>query len=137
MGDFLFYVFLFATLALLAVAGLWIARAYLSGQSPTAAFFGPRPERRLAVVDQANVDGRRRLILIRRDGVEHLIMTGGPVDVVIETGIEIPKVEFVPDHEEPPSERQMPSFSRRLRLFGQPAPAAERPAASATEPAAQ
>jgi formyltetrahydrofolate deformylase len=29
------------------------------------------------------VDGRRRLVLIRRDDVEHLIMTGGPVDVVI------------------------------------------------------
>ncbi len=28
-------------------------------------------------------------MLIRRDNVEHLIMTGGPVDVVIETGIPI------------------------------------------------
>jgi hypothetical protein len=53
----------------------------------TKKFFGPRPEKRLAVVDQANVDGRRRLVLVRRDDVEHLIMTGGPVDVVIETGI--------------------------------------------------
>ena len=26
-------------------------------------------------------------VLIRRDDVEHLLMTGGPVDVVIETGI--------------------------------------------------
>ncbi len=26
-------------------------------------------------------------MLVRRDNVEHLIMTGGPVDVVIETGI--------------------------------------------------
>jgi flagellar protein FliO/FliZ len=25
--------------------------------------------------------------LIRRDDVEHLLMTGGPVDVVVETGI--------------------------------------------------
>jgi len=32
-------------------------------------------------------DGRRRLLLIRRDDVEHLVMTGGPIDVVIETGI--------------------------------------------------
>ena len=29
-------------------------------------------------------------MLIRRDDVEHLIMTGGPVDVVIETGIAPP-----------------------------------------------
>ena len=44
-------------------------------------------ERRLGVVEAGNVDGRRKLILIRRDDVEHLIMTGGPVDVVVETGI--------------------------------------------------
>ena len=38
--------------------------------------------------ETANVDGRRRLVLVRRDDVEHLTMTGGPVDVVIETNIE-------------------------------------------------
>ncbi len=52
-----------------------------------SALFAPKPERRLDIVEQSNLDGRRRLILIRRDDVEHLIMTGGPVDMVIETGI--------------------------------------------------
>ena len=42
-------------------------------------------------MEQASVDSRRKLVLIRRDDVEHLIMTGGPVDVVIETGIAIPQ----------------------------------------------
>lgn len=81
--------------ALLVVGGL-LLRGYLSTGSPSGAlkdaltgnFFGPRPPKRLEVIDQANVDGRRKLLLIRRDGVEHLIMTGGPVDVVIETGIQ-------------------------------------------------
>ncbi len=81
--------------ALLVVGGL-LLRGYLSTGSPSGAlkdafagnFFGPRPPKRLEVVDQANVDGRRKLLLIRRDGIEHLIMTGGPVDVVIETGIQ-------------------------------------------------
>jgi hypothetical protein len=80
--------------ALLVVGGL-LLRGYLNTGSPSGAlkdalsgnFFGPRPPKRLEVVDQANVDGRRRLLIIRRDNVEHLIMTGGPVDVVIETGI--------------------------------------------------
>ncbi|MEO0731028.1 MAG: flagellar biosynthesis protein FliO, partial [Pseudomonadota bacterium] len=31
---------------------------------------------------------RRKLVLIRRDQTEHLIMTGGPVDVLVETGID-------------------------------------------------
>jgi hypothetical protein len=41
----------------------------------------------LAVIDQANVDSRRRLILVRRDNVEHLLMVGGPSDVVVEPNI--------------------------------------------------
>ena len=46
-----------------------------------------RSEARLAIVDAAEVDQRRRLVLVRRDGVEHLLMIGGPGDIVIETGI--------------------------------------------------
>src|SRR5262249_10333799 len=42
---------------------------------------------RLGVIDSAMVDTRRRLLLIRRDNVEHLIMTGGPTDIVIEPNI--------------------------------------------------
>lgn len=45
-------------------------------------------DHRLGVVQTASVDAQRKLILIRRDNIEHLIMTGGPVDVPIETGIE-------------------------------------------------
>ena len=42
---------------------------------------------RLAVIDYASVDARRRLILVRRDNVEHLLMIGGPTDVVVEANI--------------------------------------------------
>jgi flagellar protein FliO/FliZ len=42
---------------------------------------------RLAVVDAANVDGRRKLVLIRRDNLEHLVLIGGPSDVLIEPNI--------------------------------------------------
>lgn len=44
-------------------------------------------EARLAVVEAAEVDQRRRLVLVRRDDVEHLVMIGGPSDVVIEPNI--------------------------------------------------
>jgi len=33
------------------------------------------------------VDARRRLVLIKRDNVEHLLMIGGPTDIVVESGI--------------------------------------------------
>ncbi len=42
---------------------------------------------RLAVIDAAAVDRRRRLVLIRRDDIEHLLMTGGPADIVVEQNI--------------------------------------------------
>ena len=91
MWDILSWLFFLLFIAALLVVGGLLVRGYLNTGSPTggltSAFFGPKPEKRLDVVDQANVDGRRRLILIRRDDVEHLIMTGGPVDVVIETNI--------------------------------------------------
>jgi hypothetical protein len=96
MANFMWYVFLIAVVALLAVAAVFVMRSYMAGTSPRAALFGPKPPPRLAVVDYANVDGRRRLVLVRRDDTEHLIMTGGPVDVLIETGIAAP-TSAVPD----------------------------------------
>ena len=42
---------------------------------------------RIAIMDSATVDARRRLLLIRRDNIEHLILVGGPSDVVVEQNI--------------------------------------------------
>lgn len=90
--DILSWLFFIVLIAGLIVVGGLLLKGYLSQEGAAAAFtggfFGPKPEKRLDVVDQASVDGRRRLVLVRRDNVEHLIMTGGPVDVVIETNIE-------------------------------------------------
>ena len=90
--DILSWLFFIVFIAGLIVVGGLLLKGYLgqegAGAAFTGSFFGPKPEKRLDVVDQANVDGRRRLVLVRRDNIEHLIMTGGPVDVVIETNIE-------------------------------------------------
>jgi hypothetical protein len=77
-------------LAFLVVLGLiagtaWVVRRFGSGRSGNGATRGRQP--RLAVVDHASVDSRRRLLIIRRDNVEHLVMVGGPTDVVVETNI--------------------------------------------------
>ena len=42
---------------------------------------------RLGVSEYHEVDKTRRLVLVRRDGTEHLLMIGGERDLVIETGI--------------------------------------------------
>jgi hypothetical protein len=76
-------------LAFLIVLGLigaiaWALRRFGSGRFRDTAR-GRQP--RLAVIDHASVDGRRRLILVRRDNVEHLLMIGGPSDIVVEPNI--------------------------------------------------
>jgi hypothetical protein len=78
--------FFIAFLVVLALIGLtaWLVRRFGSSRLGSAAR-GRQP--RLAVIDAASVDGRRRLVLIRRDNTEHLLMIGGPTDVVVETNI--------------------------------------------------
>ena len=77
-------------LAFIVVLGLigaaaWLVRRLGAGRLGGVGMRGRQP--RLAVVDYANVDGRRRLILVRRDNVEHLVMIGGPSDIVVESNI--------------------------------------------------
>jgi hypothetical protein len=124
MVDLLLYVFLFALAALAVVAALWLVRIYLGGELPMAGLFGQRPEKRLAVVEHATLDGRRRLVLVRRDDVEHLIMTGGPVDVVIETGIGATLA--TPARYEAPAAAS-PAFGRQTRTFGRSASPKQQP----------
>lgn len=78
--------FFIAFLVVLALIGLtaWLVRRFGASRLGVSAR-GRQP--RLAVIDAASVDGRRRLVLIRRDNTEHLLMIGGPTDVVIEPNI--------------------------------------------------
>ena len=68
-----------AAAALAAVLLLiWLAsRAYRAGSGP------PRAGRRLAVQEALALDPRRRLLLLRCDGREVLLLTGGGQDAVI------------------------------------------------------
>src|SRR6187200_2839937 len=63
----------------------WGLRRYAAERFGGSSARGRQP--RLAVVDAAAVDGRRKLVIIRRDNVEHLLMIGGPTDVVVEQNI--------------------------------------------------
>ena len=74
--------FFFAFVAVLALIGLaaWLVRRFASNRLGANTNRGRMP--RLAVIDAAAVDGRRRLVLVRRDNIEHLLMIGGPTDIV-------------------------------------------------------
>jgi flagellar protein FliO/FliZ len=78
------FVIAFVFVLLLIGAAAWVVRRF-GGTRIDAAARGRQP--RLAVVDSAAVDNRRKLVIIRRDNVEHLLMIGGPSDVVVETNI--------------------------------------------------
>jgi hypothetical protein len=79
--------FFFAFVAVLALIGIvaWLIRRFASNRLGANTQRGRMP--RLAVIDAAAVDGRRRLVLVRRDNVEHLLMIGGPTDIVVEPNI--------------------------------------------------
>ncbi|MCB1503285.1 MAG: flagellar biosynthetic protein FliO [Bauldia sp.] len=79
----------------LIVLVVWSIRRYTGG--------GARPPARgrlprLAVVDTLDIDKKRQLVLVRRDNVEHLIMIGGPSDVVVEPSIVRQRVAQRPGH---------------------------------------
>ncbi|MDX6807492.1 flagellar biosynthetic protein FliO, partial [Terrihabitans sp. PJ23] len=64
----------------------WAVRR-LAGRRLPVANQGRARQPRLGVLDAFAIDARRRLVLIRRDNVEHLIMIGGPNDLVVESNI--------------------------------------------------
>lgn len=78
------YVITLAVILALIALIVWAIRRYGGG--------GARPAQRarlprLAVVDALAIDNKRKLVLVRRDNVEHLVLIGGPTDVVVEPSI--------------------------------------------------
>ncbi|MEZ2219394.1 flagellar biosynthetic protein FliO [Rhizobium sp. RCC_161_2] len=114
-------------IALLLLIGiLWILRS----RAPSPFVRGGKNRQpRLQVLDAAAVDARRRLVLVRRDGVEHLIMIGGPTDIVIESGISDPSKAAaqtpIPIELPTPPERRLEPAPELPRLDRQPKESAE------------
>ena len=78
------FVIAFVVVLALIGAATWLVRRFGAPRLDAGA---RNRQPRLAVIDSAAVDGRRKLVIIRRDNVEHLLMVGGPTDVVVETNI--------------------------------------------------
>jgi len=104
------------------VGGIWIARRLLRGRFRG----GWSGEIRLDVVDAAPIDNRRRLVLVRRDDVEHLIVIGGHTEFVVESNIR--RNEHRAEHKTPTAE---PVEKAAIAQ-----PTTPRPARSAASPSA-
>jgi hypothetical protein len=120
LSSILTFVAILAFFLALAAAGVYLYKtAY---PEKTARFFTPK-FRRLAFIERTHLDGGRKLLLVRRDNVEHLILIGGPIDLVIETGIQIeanPSGEIEEESPEDASAEQKPAGiqeSWKLRDF--------------------
>ena len=82
-----YFRFLFALIFAIALIALLALVARRAGFGYTMALNKESNTRRLEIVETASVDGRRRLVLVRRDNVEHLLIIGQNSETVIETKI--------------------------------------------------
>ncbi|TBX98552.1 flagellar biosynthetic protein FliO [Rhizobium laguerreae] len=113
---------------LLLIIVLWVIRS----RAPSPFVRGGRNRQpRLQVLDAAAVDARRRLVLVRRDEVEHLIMIGGPSDIVIESRI-LPAAA-----EQPESANRPQPVELRPISVARPETPPRPPVAARVEPAAE
>ena len=110
--------FFFAFVAVLALIGVvaWLIRRFASNRLGANTQRGRMP--RLAVIDAAAVDGRRRLVLVRRDNIEHLLMIGGPTDIVVESNI----VRAMPGRDQLPPRPAVASPEAPPRIVPLPEP---------------
>jgi flagellar protein FliO/FliZ len=88
----------------LIVLGLWVLKFFMKAGTAMRS-----QGRRVQIVEQVQVDAKRQLLVIRRDNVEHLVMTGGPQDVVIETGIAVADKPALPSRRQPPQDVEEPA----------------------------
>ena len=92
--DYSHYLQFFSALVfVISLIGLiaWIMRRYGLGGAIKFNQNFRNARKRISVVEAIPVDARRRLLLIKRDDVEHLILLGTHQDLLIERGIVSPE----------------------------------------------
>lgn len=120
-----------ALLALVVLYIIWRAVRHFSTGTYVAG--GRNRKTRLAVMDATAIDNHRRLVLVRRDDVEHLILIGGAADVVVERDIRLagqlrrPSTPNEPAIETAPAPEPVPA-PRATAARPAPPPAQPRPA---------
>lgn len=81
--------FVLALIFVLGLIGLLAAAARKWGLGLPAAQVRRGKDKRLSIVEVAGLDTKRRMVLLRRDDVEHLVILGPDGETVIERGIKV------------------------------------------------
>lgn len=116
--EFAHYIqFFFALVFVIGLIGLvtLVMRHYGLGGAIKFNARSRNGRRRIAVVDAIGVDARRRLILIRRDDVEHLVLLGAHDDLLIERGIVPPETDEISEDVHSPPETEASPFRAVVR----------------------
>jgi flagellar protein FliO/FliZ len=81
--------FLFASFVVLALLALLaiVLRRYGNNFSGTKLFAMNQKSGRIAIVEAQYIDPKSKLLLIKRDDIEHLVLIGDGKAIVIESGI--------------------------------------------------
>jgi flagellar protein FliO/FliZ len=78
-----YFAALLLVLALVGAAGLAMRRFGMPG------LIKPQGQRRLEIVETLAIGPRQKLVLLRRDNVEHLVLAGAEGASLIESGIPV------------------------------------------------
>ena len=93
LTDYLRFMLALAfVLGLILGAALLAKRFGIGNQAPMRL----RGQKRLAIVESIALDTKHRLLLVRRDQIEHLIVIGATSDMLIETSIAMPSALVTP-----------------------------------------
>ncbi len=113
-NTFLTMLFALGAVIVLIVLAVWLMKVVfnVSGNA------GRGRNRRLAVIDTLVLDQKRQLLIVRRDNVEHLILTGGAHDLVVETGIPVAETPVA----QPARRQPVPQAPARRTQPANPAP---------------
>ena len=79
--------FFLALVFVLGLIGILAVLARRTGLGFPITAIKPIQKRRLSVVEVTAIDGRRRMVLIRRDNIEHLLLISPSSEMLIETNI--------------------------------------------------
>ena len=97
MDTYSYARFVLALLFVLGLIGLLAAAAKRWGLGLPQAQGRTGKNKRIGLVEVAALDSKRRLVLVKRDDVEHLIILGHNGETVVETGIVPPATTTFPE----------------------------------------
>lgn len=91
IADYLRFVFALAFVIGLIALLAFLAKRYGMGYRNVQ---GAGKHRRLSISEIMPLDAKRRLVLVKRDNTEHLLVIGGPHDLVVERDVKDSDMSF-------------------------------------------